>query len=197
MKDNEYILTGFRRQSNSYLWSIKPILALHNETGNIWSHLVGALLFAWSLRSFHCSVWPPISSAELGNTIAVTVYYVGVVNCFVLSTTYHTPSNHPKEVYKFCNQLGHLGVVLVIHGPTMPGTFFAFYCHPDFRTFYWFLSTLFAIASTVFTLRPKFRQPTYRRARLYMYSFLGASAFFPIVHGTSSMGIRKSTGACR
>jgi adiponectin receptor len=196
MKDNEYILTGYRRQSNSYLRSIKSILALHNETGNIWSHLIGALLFALSLFRFHRSVWPQISSAQVGDIIAVSVYYLGVVNCFILSSTYHTLSNHSKEIHKFGNELDHLGVVSVIYGSTMPGTFFEFYCHPNLRTCYWVMSTIFAVASAVFTLRPKFRQPAYRKARFYMYTFLGASTFFPSSMGSSFTGTRKSIAAC-
>lgn len=191
MKDNEYILTGYRRQSTSYHRSIKSILALHNETGNIWSHLTGALLFALSLFRFHRSVWPQISSGQLGDIIAVSVYYLGVVNCFILSSTYHTMSNHSKEVHKFGNELDHLGVVFVIYGSTMPGTFFEFYCHPGLRTWYWVMSTTFAVASAVFTLRPKFRQPAYRKARFYTYTSLGASTFFPIIHGLFIYGYEE------
>ena len=183
MKDNEYILTGYRRASYSYSRSIKSIFALHNETANIWSHLIGAFLFGLSLFHFYHSVWPQIETAHYGDIVAVTIYYVGVVNCFILSSTYHTLSNHSKEVHKFGNELDHLGVVFVIYGSTMPGTYFEFYCNPQLRTLYWILSTIFAVASAVFTLRPKFRQPAYRRARFYMYTFLGASTFFPIIHG--------------
>lgn len=40
MKDNQYILTGYRVDHSAWQ-CVKSIFALHNETGNIWTHLVG------------------------------------------------------------------------------------------------------------------------------------------------------------
>jgi adiponectin receptor len=188
MKDNEFILTGYRKASYSFRRSINSVLKLHNETANIFSHLLGASLFAISLYRFQTVVWPQISSAHFGDIAAVSTYYLAVINCLILSSIFHTFSNHSKEMYKFGNELDHLGVVLVIYGSTMPGTYFEFYCHPTLRGFYWALSTTFGIASAIFTLRPKFRQPAYRLVRFYMYAFLGMSTFFPVVHGLFEYG---------
>ena len=182
-RDNEFILTSYRQASFSYIRSIRSIRQVHNETVNIWSHLTGALLFASSLYHFYASTWPRLANASLADIAAVTVYYVGVVNCFILSTTFHTLSNHSPEVHRFGNELDHIGVVLVIYGSTLPATYFEFYCQPAVQKLYWTLSTVFAVASAVFTLQPKFRKPTYRRARFYMYTALGLSTFVPVVHG--------------
>lgn len=40
LQDNEYITTGYRVEM-SYWESIKSLFGLHNETGNIWTHLIG------------------------------------------------------------------------------------------------------------------------------------------------------------
>lgn len=40
MKDNKYILSGYRVDHSAWQCA-KSIFALHNETGNIWTHLVG------------------------------------------------------------------------------------------------------------------------------------------------------------
>lgn len=47
-KDNEYIQSGFRPISSSYLDCLKSCLYVHNETGNIYSHLL-ATVWMWSL----------------------------------------------------------------------------------------------------------------------------------------------------
>lgn len=122
-------------------------------------------------------------AASISDLLAVSVYYLAVINCFTLSTSFHTFSNHSKEVHKFGNELDHLGVVLVIYGSAVPATYFQFYCDPALRNIYWALSTALAVASAVFTLQPKFRQPVYRRTRFYMYSLLGLSCFLPVTHG--------------
>ena len=43
MKDNENerILTSYRKPTYSYILSLKTIWDLHNETVNIWTHLLG------------------------------------------------------------------------------------------------------------------------------------------------------------
>ena len=40
LQDNEYIITGYRVELD--FWeSVKSLFGLHNETGNIWTHLIG------------------------------------------------------------------------------------------------------------------------------------------------------------
>jgi hypothetical protein len=43
-KDNYYIITNYRRTSYSYWKSLVSIMAIHNETVNIWTHLVPGVL---------------------------------------------------------------------------------------------------------------------------------------------------------
>jgi hypothetical protein len=52
-------------------------------------------------------------------------------------------------------------------------------------------TTAFAIASAVFTLRSKFRQPTYHRTRFYMYTLPGLSTFFSLAHGALVYGLEE------
>ena len=42
LQDNEYITTGYRGEMG-FLDSVKSLFGLHNETGNIWTHLIGIL----------------------------------------------------------------------------------------------------------------------------------------------------------
>jgi hypothetical protein len=48
LKDNEFIVTGYR--ANTGLWgSLTSLFRLHNESGNIWTHLCGTPLSSdWS-----------------------------------------------------------------------------------------------------------------------------------------------------
>ena len=45
MRYNPYILTGYRINFTTPLKAIKTILMLHNESFNVWSHIIGALYF--------------------------------------------------------------------------------------------------------------------------------------------------------
>ena len=45
MKDNEYITDMHRPQITSLKSCLKSVFSIHAETGNIWTHLIGALVF--------------------------------------------------------------------------------------------------------------------------------------------------------
>lgn len=48
LQDNEYITTGYRVEMG-FLDSIKSMFGIHNETGNIWTHLIGTSCLALML----------------------------------------------------------------------------------------------------------------------------------------------------
>lgn len=166
------------------------ILPSSHAIGSIWTHLIGTALFAIRLYNFTVNVkhYSPASAADI---LAVSVYYIGCMNCFFLSTVYHVFSNHSKEMHDFVQQLDHLGIVLVIYGSGVPVTYFQFYCDHFMRNTYWIASTSFALASAMFTLQPRFREPKFREARFYMFSVLGLSCFFPILHGVVQSGYQS------
>lgn len=47
MQDNQYILDGYRVAVPSKRFAFLTIFRVHNETMNIWTHLVGFLMFVW------------------------------------------------------------------------------------------------------------------------------------------------------
>lgn len=45
LRDNEFIISGYRADWSAWQ-SLRSLFQLHNETGNVWTHLIGFLLFA-------------------------------------------------------------------------------------------------------------------------------------------------------
>ncbi|KAJ1915578.1 hypothetical protein H4219_004244 [Mycoemilia scoparia] len=68
----EYILTGYRQLTHSYHGCIKTFTYLHNETGNILTHLVGAIIFLWLAYYTFDSILPQSLHSSLMETIAST-----------------------------------------------------------------------------------------------------------------------------
>lgn len=56
LKDNEFIVTGYRPHM-PFTESFKSLFRLHNETGNIWTHLLGFLLFV--MFTVYITMKPP------------------------------------------------------------------------------------------------------------------------------------------
>ena len=62
-QDNEYVLAGYRQPSRSYKRCFQTLAYVHNETVNIYSHLIGAA-FSHSANLHLSSLIPAPSSGN-------------------------------------------------------------------------------------------------------------------------------------
>jgi predicted membrane channel-forming protein YqfA (hemolysin III family) len=44
---NRYVIHGYRINYNTNWLALRSLFQLHNETGNVWTHLIGVLMFVW------------------------------------------------------------------------------------------------------------------------------------------------------
>ncbi|KAJ3206207.1 hypothetical protein HDU67_008309 [Dinochytrium kinnereticum] len=80
--DGTYILTGYRRIQFTYYGCIRSLFYIHNETGNVYTHMMGVILF---LILVGVSFGPsPSSSSPLGA--------LGTVNASLPSTSVTLPT---------------------------------------------------------------------------------------------------------
>lgn len=64
IKDNHYILRGYRAGHN-FKASVMSVFRLHNETGNIWTHLAGFIVFiCLTVATFHLRPAPLTLGAD-------------------------------------------------------------------------------------------------------------------------------------
>jgi adiponectin receptor len=189
-QDNHYIQSGYRAQSNSYIKSWKSLGYLHNETVNIYTHLVGALMAAISSIALHKTLAPRYETATQEDVWAFGCYFAGAVACLGMSATYHTIQNHSHEVAVWGNKLDYLGIVFLIWGSFIPIVFYAFGTEPELRRTYWTMITTLAAGTSVVSTLPKFRTPALRPFRALMFVLMGLSAVFPVLHGVRLYGVQ-------
>ena len=67
LKDNEFILSGYRIYFNSTRHIMRSLFMLHNESANVWSHLLGALLFC--ILFFYTATALDIQPGQLASDI--------------------------------------------------------------------------------------------------------------------------------
>ena len=106
----QYILHHYRPLYKPYTFYLKSIFSLHNETCNIWSHLVPLILVFF--RAVYVAVeydvmndvtlWPVISA------------YVGVVSCLLLSVVTHTFKSRSVADRHWFYQLDYMGIAVNI-----------------------------------------------------------------------------------
>ena len=182
-RDNEYIRSGYRPISFSFRQSLHSILYVHNETVNIHSHLVGAVLFfSLPFATFYLPS-SRYSIARTSDVIVFATFFFGVATCFLLSSTFHIIANHSPDMNVVGNQLDYLGIVVLMWGSTIPSVYYGFHCDPDLQRPYWATVSLLAGACVITTFNSRFRHPNLRPYRALMYAGLGFSALGFVFHG--------------
>ena len=187
-QDNEYITSGYRPSSGSFRKCLGSLNYLHNETVNIYSHLLGAILF---LGLFLYVLW---KISHYNNTIrhieciVFIAFFIGIITCFFLSAVFHTIANHSEIVSKRGVQLDYLGIVLLIWGAIIPSVYYGFYCDPNLQKAYWIAISSVAFGCVLVTLVPKFQSSKLRLYRAVLYTTLSVSTTVPIFHGIGIHG---------
>jgi len=136
-QDNHYIHSGYRPASSSFKKSFASLGYLHNESVNIYSHLLGAVAFSIAGTILYTAIKPRYEPAESSDILAFACFFAGAALCLGMSATYHAISNHSPMVAKMGNKLDYVGIVFLITGSFIPSIFYGFYCHPHLQKFYW------------------------------------------------------------
>lgn len=136
-QDNHHIHGSYRRPSGSYHRSFASLFYIHNETINIYTHLVPALAAFPGAFVLYKIMQSRYVQATKSDYIAFSCFFLGAALCLGMSATYHTISNHSPSVNKFGNQLDYVGIVLLISGSFVPSIYYGFWCDPILQKVYW------------------------------------------------------------
>lgn len=135
-RDNAYILTGYRRSTASFVDCFSSLGYLHNETVNIYSHLLGAAAFLSGAAFCFAVVAPRYTSASSSDVLVFACFFGGAVLCLGMSATYHAVTSHSEGVARWGNKLDYTGIVFLIVGSYFPALYYGFFCAPELMTFY-------------------------------------------------------------
>lgn len=136
-QDNHYIQSGYRAQSNSYLKSWQSLGYLHNETVNIYTHLLGAVAALVSSLVLYRTLASRYETATREDVWVFSCFFLGAIACLGMSATYHTISNHSHAVAVWGNQLDYAGIVFLIWGSFIPVLYYGFQSDPQLMKTYW------------------------------------------------------------
>ncbi|KAK1763230.1 mPR-like GPCR protein [Phialemonium atrogriseum] len=187
-QDNEQIRHGYRPVSCSARVSLASWLYLHNESVNIYSHLIpaiGFLLGEWYILEYLHSRYQHVTVAD---HLIFAFFLLTATVCLGLSATYHTMINHSQRIDALWLRFDLVGIILLTLGDFVSGIYLVFWCEPLQRKIYW--SMIFTLgAITIFVLlSPKFRGPRWRTFRLMTIVGTGLSGLAPLGHGIYMFG---------
>jgi len=179
-KDNEYIISGYRRAQNDWRGCFISVYAyLHNETVNIHSHFWGALLFIYLIINFNSQLGRELTWMD---TAVFNVFLFSAVFCLCASALYHTASCHSEEISSSCHALDYSGIIILTAGSFYPSLYYGFHCQKFVRLFYMLSITFVGFGAAYVVLHPEFAKPTHRGARTIVFICLGLNAVVPVSH---------------
>lgn len=87
MQWDPYISHGYRTQLNSFKECFRSLFYLHNESVNIWSHILPGLYFLALLLAIDYWALELPFQAPLSDIIAVQAYVAATVGCLMFSVS--------------------------------------------------------------------------------------------------------------
>lgn len=142
-QDNEYILRHYRPSSNNHWKSITSLCYLHNQSVNVYTHLLAALGFvaiAWFTLDSHFSFRYGTEDRFL-----IGFFLLGAMFCFCSSAYFHLSRNHSPEVVNFWLTMDFFGIICLIVGTAFPLAYYSYPCRKTTLQLCWAsVSTQFA-----------------------------------------------------
>eukprot|EP01126_Amoeba_proteus_P027220 TRINITY_DN2702_c0_g1_i1.p1 TRINITY_DN2702_c0_g1~~TRINITY_DN2702_c0_g1_i1.p1 ORF type:complete len:293 (-),score=16.84 TRINITY_DN2702_c0_g1_i1:81-959(-) len=141
---NPYLTTGYRKQL-SPRGCLKSVFQLHNETVNIWTHLVpslGVLCFGVYLLIFI------VSHRSLVDKVFLSLSILSGSLCYLFSSIYHTFGCHSQQIHQMFFNFDIFGILIALNGAIIATIYFGYYCFTFWRYFHiWtvFILGLFSI----------------------------------------------------
>jgi len=157
------------------------LFSVHNETGNIFTHLLGLLLFfgifikdatAYDLDVHHRAV--------------ATFYNIATQFCMGSSAFFHLVQPHSKETYDRALKCDMTGIAMQIISSYIVGIHYGYWCHPVVGRFYQVVVGILSFLALIWPHVPFLFQNFYSSV-VFFASFV-AFAFVPMFHWVSLVG---------
>ncbi|KAI0203571.1 hemolysin-III protein [Astrocystis sublimbata] len=188
--DNKYILSGYRPEKPDYLEILKSLTFLHNETCNVYTHLIGALILPLVAGSFLRYLGEPqfLNVSSMDYTMFGTYFWCAEI-CLVLSALYHLMQPHSHDVEQFWHGMDLLGIVIVTVGTFSSGIYYVFFCEAILQKLHWAIILTTGTITGVLISNPSLKTPRYRNVKAGAFVVFGASSFIPLLHGVQRYGL--------
>ncbi|KAL2041640.1 hypothetical protein N7G274_005424 [Stereocaulon virgatum] len=182
MQSDPYIRRGYRRQLNSFSACLRSIFHLHNESVNIWSHLLPTLFYLSVLLATDYSILHNGIDISTADNAVIQTYVFGSITCLIFSAWFHIVAAHSEQVAMRFLKLDYLGILLNVAACATTFIYAGLYGKPNLQAFY--ISLFVICTTTVLSLivSPLADGPEAAVWRTSLFIGLAASGFAPVAH---------------
>lgn len=199
---NQFLLTGFRPTAESVQRCVESLGYVHNETVNIYSHLVPAVITFTRAAFIHLYFRAHYPNILWVDQLAFYLHLGVSTLCLTISAIYHMSLSHSEFYADFWGRLDYVAILLQLVGSGMSGTHFGFYCEQALRRVYLPLvgstpnttknvrALIMAgsqigvpgLLSTIIVLYPRFQGVEWRLLRLAAFLATAIPVFIPLLY---------------
>lgn len=184
-RENCYIIRNYRFYSShkKSLLSVINWYGWHNETFNIWSHLIGAVYMMYlAIYTFPKSEVFQSDTVPLSAKCILYVFLAASLKCLLASVFWHTFNGTCilKLRRKFAC-VDYSGISILITASILTVEFVSLYEHEIPMFFYMFVSLSLGTVGVFLNCSPKFDSPESRPLRIRFFillAFMGILSFF-------------------
>jgi predicted membrane channel-forming protein YqfA (hemolysin III family) len=185
----KYIDYGYRTQKN-VLRTASTLFTWHNETMNIWSHLIGFICAFVAISHYlHAEVIhgdgsnflssDQIKSMNTVEFLSCFSFYAAAATCFFFSSVYHWFQCMSPSCCKQLLSFDLAGIALLIGCSYFPAMYYAFECFPNLLNIYMCVSAGVTVVGLANQWLPVKYFGTFRP---YIFAGLVLFGIVPLVH---------------
>ncbi|KAG5490707.1 hypothetical protein JKF63_00829 [Porcisia hertigi] len=183
-KYNQYIRGGYRAFYSARM-CFKSLFGWHNETINVYSHMLTFVIFlVFTVLLYTTVLNKVITAPSLGATKQVYGFFCfGSLICMLNSTLYHLFNSHCScRVMTAMGRLDFIGITALIVSSFLPPLYVMFHCQPVVRTVYITAISILGMAGIIGPWTDAFHRHVW--VRLSVFLGVGFSGVIPIIHFT-------------
>ena len=182
-QDNPFITAGYRDVCNSSWTCFKSMITLHNETVNIWSHMIPGFAFTCGQFMLQLLIQYCFPEATVLDRFVFAANLGCAITTMTLSSLYHALMCHSESVSNLWLRIDYVGILTLILGSFFSGIYVGFYCEPTKRNIYWSMIIILSLITSILVLHPKLQGLKYRTHRTWAFILTSLSGFAPVTHG--------------
>eukprot|EP00871_Galdieria_phlegrea_P002986 jgi/Galph1/3689/GphlegSOOS_G2366.1 len=168
-------IKGYRKPSDSLVQVAYSVFQIHNETGNVWTHLLGGLFFL-VLMPYTCHI---LKQADWTDYVCMLGFIISAAFCFLSSATYHLFICTKRWHYAL-RHIDHSGIITMISASYLPALNKGFKCFPWYRRIY--IGTTISCWLVVIFVVPWLDQRERRTQRNIILLVAATWGIIPLLH---------------
>jgi len=149
-----FVLTGYRPQPSSVWELLKSIFTVHNETGNMWTHLVPSAYFGLALLQVCMEIARTGDPAVQVELLWVLALVAATAYAMLASFSYHLCTCSAFRTRTCAHRMDLSGIVGLIVMSYFSAVAVGYKCWPQLRQFYLIFSAVVSLAVAAPMSRP-------------------------------------------